>query len=823
MAEQTQRSLKLSAEEQVKANNALSKFGSKSDLAAQLKMSRTTINNFFKGEPVQRKQFHAICKKLKLDWQPESPKQPLTDFSNLDALVLDIRDRIRPIIQERCGTMRVLDMNQPIGLDDIYTHVNILEKITGRKRLELSELLQDVSPEEFDRFSLGNVKEQRVPGLKAIEKHGKLMILGKPGAGKTTFLKHLAIQCIGGALQADRVPIFITLKDFAETEGQPNLLAYIDSLISSTAGVNSCSTLQTQTPIQQILNNGRALILLDGLDEVRETDDSRILCQIQQFSDRYSHNAFVITCRIAAREYTFQQFTEVEVADFDDAQIADFSSKWFHCKQDAVKGDRFVQKLKQNPPIRELASSPLLLTLLCLVFEDSGDFPANRAELYEDAMKVLLKKWDTTRNIERDQIYKKLSLKRKEGLFSQIAYHTFEAGNYFFKQKDLARQIRDFIQNLPGASTDEQVLELDSEAVLKSIEAQHGLFVERAYGIYSFSHLTFHEYFAARYVVAKCNPSSMEDLTLNKLVCHLTDKRWCEVFLLTVEMLPEANVILRLMKQMTDQSFAKHIKMQKLLEWVKNKSTLIKISLKQSEVRFFYFQQAKNYSQLKIDISCLFRYSVFDLALHNFSLKPMLHFLNIIIAKFPDKKDLHLTHEYDGQLDPIFKKIIGINIREPAKNFDFIIHLQSGTIFYIKRDSERRIRNWFMGTSFCLPNEAEISFKEDLMNACNANFLESLNALIKELDNFFHNDSKQLTLWLEKYNNFLIEHQNIGHDWCFSEDERTELEKYHTTNRLLIDCLNSECYVSHSVREEIEETLLLPNAEIEKRKREKAQ
>ena len=169
--------------------------------------------------------------------EPAKDKQ-----DNFDELVREVRDRIRPLIQERCGTMRVLDMNQPIGLGEIYTHVNILEKITGRKRLKLADLVQDdVAPENFERFSLGAVKET-MPGLEAVEKHSKLMILGKPGAGKTTFLKHLAIQCIGGAFQSDCVPLFITLKDFAEADGQPDLMTFIDQAISAIATLAQYST-----------------------------------------------------------------------------------------------------------------------------------------------------------------------------------------------------------------------------------------------------------------------------------------------------------------------------------------------------------------------------------------------------------------------------------------------------------------------------------------------------------------------------------------------------------------------------------------------------
>jgi predicted NACHT family NTPase len=226
----------------------------------------------------------------------------------------------------------------------------------------------------------------------------------------------------------NRVPLFITLKDFAEALKQPDVLKYIAQQLSS-CGVHNASV-----KANQLLRQGKVLILLDGLDEVREEDTKRVLGQIRDISDQFYTNQFVITCRIAAKEYTFQRFTEVEVADFDEEQIAIFAQNWL-LLNDPVKAERFMHKLKDNEPIKELASSPLLLTLLCLVFGESADFPANRSELYEEGLDILLKKWDAKRNIERDQVYKHLSLQRKEDLLSQIALTTFEQKDYFFKQK----------------------------------------------------------------------------------------------------------------------------------------------------------------------------------------------------------------------------------------------------------------------------------------------------------------------------------------------------------------------------------------------------
>ena len=205
-------------------------------IAGAVGCSRQTIWSLLQGNPTDCDVFMEVCTQLGLNWEeiavPESPEPEHKHSQDIDELVQEVRQRIQPYIQERCGTMRVLDMSQPIGLGDIYTNVNILEKLTGRRGLEVAELIRNADPEKFERFCLGDVRERRVPGLEAVEKFSKLMILGKPGAGKTTFLKHLAIQCIGGTFHSDRVSVFVTLKDFAEADGKPDLLGYITRLVS---------------------------------------------------------------------------------------------------------------------------------------------------------------------------------------------------------------------------------------------------------------------------------------------------------------------------------------------------------------------------------------------------------------------------------------------------------------------------------------------------------------------------------------------------------------------------------------------------------------
>ena len=471
-----------------RAQKALKRlFETQLNLAKNLEGSvgRSTIQKFFKGKEIQVDKFKEICKALTLksqweaiaglndidlqDLQPLEPPKDVQDINiDIDVLVQNVREKVKSYIQECCSTMRVLDMTQPLGLGDIYTSVNILEKITGRRGLDIPKLLQNCSAEDFDRFGLGKVTEKRISGLEAVERHSKLMILGKPGAGKTTFLKHLALQCINRNFQENRIPFFITLKQFAESRNQLELPEFIVQQL----GYDTI----TNTQVIQLVKSGKFLILLDGLDEVKEEDSSKVINHIKNFSERYRENKFIITCRIAAREEIFEKFTEVEVADFDEQQIKTFVIKWFQNKEPDAP-ERFIQQLQSNNRINELSTNPLLLTLLCLEFEDSGDFPSNRTELYNRAIHTLLRRWDALRGIVHrivgDEVYKKLSVGHREDLLTEVAWTTFKRSDYFFKQKDIQGYIQDYIRNLPESKTDPDALRVDSEAVLKSIEAHH--------------------------------------------------------------------------------------------------------------------------------------------------------------------------------------------------------------------------------------------------------------------------------------------------------------------------------------------------------------
>lgn len=185
---------------------------------------------------------------------------------------------------------------------------------------------------------------------------------------------------------------------------------------------------------------------------------------------------------------------------------------------------------------RELAQTPLLLTLLCAVYDESLRFPKSRAALYGEALDVLLKKWAAEKRLNRDPIYQELSPELEQVLLSEIAYTSFTADELFFSKREAIAQARKFLVNNLHAPK-----HLDGEAVLSAIEVQQGIFVERTRDVYAFSHFTFQEYLTAQHIL---DEGKVEQLVIQ----HLLEERWREVFLLIAGLMSRADKLLELIE-----------------------------------------------------------------------------------------------------------------------------------------------------------------------------------------------------------------------------------------------------------------------------------
>lgn len=737
------------------------------NLAGEVNLkTRQPIWRFFTGQPIDRQVFMELCKVLDLDWR-EIAENPPTEFLDpgeghepppltIDKLVEEVRSQHHDTIQHQCGILQLLDINRPIHIDDIYVDVNILEAVANQQWLEINDL-NTLELTEFDRVGLGVVDIPQIPGIETVKAYRKLRVLGKPGVGKTTFLQHLAVQCNRGEFAADQVPIFLTLREFAEAakhQGEFSLFNTIHQALATDGLTDSA-------PLEALLHKGRVLVLLDGMDEVPNQDISAVIREIRAFSDKYYRNRFVVSCRTASQKLALRGFTDVEIAPFTQEQIATFAQKWFvalgKTATSQAQAAEFVQKLDrpENWQFRQLVVTPLFLHLACWVFQGEGRLPSKRTAFYKQGLDLLLGKWDETKGVERDQVYRGFLLPQKMKLLSQLAAVTFEQGQYFFEQRTIERYIEDYLKNLSGASLEPEELQLESEAMLKAIEAQHGLLIERARGIFSFSYLAFQEYLTARKIVATHNLQALEQ-ALGGLVSHVTDPHWHEVFLLTAAMLRSADSLVQLMKQEIDALVAQDPHLQDFLRWASQKSQTTPAEPKLATTRAFYLALAQSpHTADQFALASTLDQGIFlDTALEN------------LLVEFAvnHSQDFAFAHACSETLNNILVMVLDTGFYKSLQQLKDQLPASN--------QNQARSRAWWQ---------------------------------------------ENYSDWVNQLKDAIVHYRNIHHPWQFSPEQEQVLKRYYDANQLLVDCLNSNCEVTAAIRQDIEATLLLPQQELEDR------
>ncbi|MEA5510568.1 NACHT domain-containing NTPase [Crocosphaera sp. UHCC 0190] len=761
----TRRSLRSSSEGIIEAKQALAAKGwTQEYLAGEVGLSsRQSIWKFLTGRPVERHVFKELCFKLALNWEdiadlPDEsrvsrPLRVVEDNLDLEELTLRMRSQVRESIDTQCNTLQSsFELTQP-PLQRVYTTVNFYLQPSYQRWLEVSDLEQSLAPSEG--FHLSPIQYDSVVDLELVAQREKLVILGKPGAGKTTFLQYLALQCNQGKYRRDLIPCFIELRSvWDQGDGEPiNFLAYFVTCGKSYGFSNQ----QTLTLLQE----GKFLCLLDGLDEVPQLMRESLCKNIETFTQDFYKNQVIITSRSSAQQFHFRGFTYVEMADFDAQQIDCFVQKWFGAvmadKTEAKnKAQQFLEQLErpENKPIRELAITPILLNLLCSVFKERVSFPRQRTKLYQAGLDILLQRWDQARGIDRDGFYHDLSLVHKLKLLSQIAAITFTENRYFFESRDILGIIENYLTENFSFKEDLENLWLTSEAVLKSIELQHGILVERAKDIYSFSHLTFQEYLTARKIIANDNQNLEDELT--KLADQMLDFRWREVILLIMSMLPKADVMIEKMKQFLDNLVKQDLDLQTFLESLNRKVKSMKTSYDEAAVRAFYFT--------------LFRHRDLNLALS-------------LDSNFAKKEQLNPEILLDSTLARAFMDSLNLLDNPSAKNF-------LNLCFTLELEQK-----------FPLESEFLTGFKQLKLKLPNPD--EGKEAIV----NWVKNQGKQ---WVEMFRDILIQYRQIGYDWQLNQQQKELWNSYYDANLFLVECLQGDCQVSIEVKKTIKSTLLLP-------------
>ncbi|HET9209306.1 MAG TPA: SUMF1/EgtB/PvdO family nonheme iron enzyme [Thermoanaerobaculia bacterium] len=407
-------------------------------------------------------------------------------------------------------------------------------------------------PAAEEGADMGERLSAPVPVLDLLQKHGGLVLLGDPGAGKTTFLKVLALALASGQGETlrlgGRLPILLPLAAYA------NALADRDVSLDDFIARYYEDERKIQVPLAALLaralQEGSALLLLDGLDEVRDAGRRHLVVdRVRDFYSRHRKagkggNRFVLTSRIVGyREVRLaaEGLVEATLVDFDDEEIEAFLGQWTAALEKAVGGETEVARAKAeqereellaavrtNPGVRSLAANPLLLTILALMKRGGIALPNRRVELYKNYVETLLKHWNLARSLA-GRSGREVDLVETMKILEPLALwmHEVSPGVGLVKEGDLRRKLESLCAGRGNADPARA-----AESFLKDVRDHSSLLLSRGEHHYGFIHLTFQEYLAAVALARKAREGSAA--LVAALAPHVGEAPWHEVVLLAI-------------------------------------------------------------------------------------------------------------------------------------------------------------------------------------------------------------------------------------------------------------------------------------------------
>ena len=434
--------------------------------------------------------------------------------------------------------LKLLDLYVPLK-----ARMELPEGDTWNRTLSLAG--RDITDDQQELLHFG----EPVPLLQVLQKHSGVIVLGDPGAGKTTFVKHLALRLARGEGSKigldDYLPILLPLAAFANAI-QTNDIRLDDFIAEYFAGIGA--NLPIGSMLSEALKAGRALILLDGLDEVRDINMRNTVVErvVDFFAfHRRVGNKFVLTSRVVgyrAVRPSAEDLVECTIVDFEEDEIEKFITYWTTALEKQAQGNTAVARtdaetdrrelldsIHQNPGVRQLASTPLLLTILALMKRQGISLPERRVQLYDQYVNTLLSTWNRARSISGRAPGRDLDEIQTIRILAPLALwmHEVSPGVGLVGREDMRRKLEELFKER-GDSSPHQA----ARQFLTDVREHAALLLERGPGEYGFIHLTFEEYLAA--VALALNGQGDSTPIIETLSAHVGEQAWREVTLLTI-------------------------------------------------------------------------------------------------------------------------------------------------------------------------------------------------------------------------------------------------------------------------------------------------
>ncbi|MGW5990291.1 HEAT repeat domain-containing protein [Streptomyces anulatus] len=458
------------------------------------------------------------------------------------------------------GEQPVIELRQVFMPQACRPFVPHLEEGVRRRLVEVGELVDD---EELSRSAreLGREEAARqavaqpVLSVLAQESGRRLVVLGDPGAGKSTLAKYLTLALAGGLSSvpssleplAGLVPVLVELRQYAQPHWRERTIEeFLDHVhVQERMGL-------PRPVLEGLLVSGRAVVVFDGLDEIFDPAvRAQTTRRITAFSAHYRQVRTVVTSReygYRSHEFVTNNFAQVMLQNLDPGQVETFIRRWYaaaHPEKPQLANqltERLLSAVRTVRPVAELAGNPLLLTILAAIGM-GRTIPRERREVYAHAIDVLVERWDKDAKFltppspptsDVAHALEGLTAGRRLKLLERIARAMQEGAGKpagtFIRHDDLTGIIRNFLTESNIASP---AADVAAGLMVEHLRSRNFLLAHYGGGLYGFVHRTFLEYLAATDLLRRREEEEWgRDYLIDLLTRQAQDPHWHEVLLL---------------------------------------------------------------------------------------------------------------------------------------------------------------------------------------------------------------------------------------------------------------------------------------------------
>lgn len=384
------------------------------------------------------------------------------------------------------GFVRSEGEDASFAIEDIFQEIEAKPRPTGERQVEL---LPDRPGSPLSSLLVAS-------GASQVQ-----VVLGHPGSGKSFFLRWLSLRLAAepswGGIERPW-PVLLPIPVFTRlTPLRPLLELITDYVLAEGHPVAH--------HLPSLIEQGRLVFLLDGLDEGGDGPSRANAARaIEALCKAAPRCRVIVTSRVVGYDEARLTGDHYQIEPLRDELVRGFIERW--CELYALQargeegagareGARLADQVLGHAQVKELARTPLLLTIIALVHRAGLRLPDHRVELYEHALVVLVERWNRVRTRVDDAYMPPLKVADAARLLGPLALAMIEGGSRNIKLDELEKSLTKTLSTgaVKGVGSADELVRLFTDTL--------GLFVEQGAGVFAFLHLTLAEHLAARELV----------------------------------------------------------------------------------------------------------------------------------------------------------------------------------------------------------------------------------------------------------------------------------------------------------------------------------